>query len=137
MYEIFSLGLLPLFDIIFTPQTLPEQNRLCQTVMTFFSPEVIIALSLGLPTLSFAILTWWESRRRQYRARYMEDLSLFELLLLSHLTLQTRPTTAPSTILPMNQRHTFQEATVNHIEPIYTRYNNTRNTIQNQSRSPA
>jgi hypothetical protein len=37
--------------------------------MTVLAPEVVVALSLGLPTLAFAILTWWETRRRAYRAR--------------------------------------------------------------------
>jgi hypothetical protein len=37
--------------------------------MTILPPEVVVALSLGLPTLAFAILTWWETRRRVYQAR--------------------------------------------------------------------
>jgi hypothetical protein len=37
--------------------------------MTILPPEVVVALSLGLPTLAFAILTWWETRRRVGQAR--------------------------------------------------------------------
>jgi hypothetical protein len=45
------------------------RDILVRVTMTILPPEVVVALSLGLPTLAFAILTWWDTRRRVYQAR--------------------------------------------------------------------
>jgi hypothetical protein len=106
--------------------------------MTILPPEVVVALSLGLPTLAFAILTWWETRRRAWRARgnnfrpepthhllvntifLFSDMEspLFEMLMLSHATLQTRLTISAAATFPrLAQRGATEERTVNGVYP--------------------
>jgi hypothetical protein len=119
----------------------PDQHSsLEETFMTLISPEVIVALCLGLPSLSFAILTWWEARRWRYRAEIMilpismlsssintaaigADMKSpsFEALLLWQTGLQARLST--STVPTLNPKTNAEGERVNAMTAVHLQKN--------------